>query len=162
MNALARPGRRLSSRGRIVLGLGLTLALVGGGWKLYDVHVRHRLAVVTPGQVYKSAAMPPEEMASVAKQLGLRSVIDLRTFVPGQDSTNTTSVDTIEAEKAALKAIGVRHIHLPTAQVPNEATVNRFLEAMADPANRPALIHCHHGVGRAELFTALYRIEFEG
>ena len=33
---------------------------------------------------------------------------------------------------------------------------------MADPANRPALLHCEHGEGRSVLFAALYRIAFEG
>ena len=162
MDAPPSPTRRLSPRGRIVIGLVAALALGVGGGKLYDVRVRHRLGVITEGQIYKSAVMPPEEMAAVAKELGLRTVIDLRTFVPGQDPTNTTDLDRIQAEGAALKAVGVRHVHLPSSQVPDDATVKLFLEVLADPANRPALIHCHHGVGRTELFVALYRIEFEG
>jgi protein tyrosine phosphatase (PTP) superfamily phosphohydrolase (DUF442 family) len=162
MNAPTVPERRGFPRRRLLLGLVLALGLGGGGWKLYDIYVRHRLGVITEGQVYKSGAMPPAEMAKVAKDLGLRTVIDLRTYVPGQDPTNTTALDVIQAEAEALKAAGVRHIHLPTAQVPTDATLQRFLEVMADPANRPTLIHCHHGVGRTELFAALWRIEFEG
>ena len=105
--------------------------------------------------------MPPGEMQKVAKRLGLRTVIDLRTFTPGQDSTNTTDIETIRSEGTSLAAIGVRQIHLPTPQVPSEATVDRFLKVMADPANLPTLIHCYHGIGRTELFVAVYRIEFE-
>ena len=37
-----------------------------------------------------------------------------------------------------------------------------FFEIMDNPANYPVLIHCYHGVGRAELYSALYRIEYEG
>ena len=33
---------------------------------------------------------------------------------------------------------------------------------MDNPANYPVLIHCYHGVGRAEMYSALYRIEYEG
>ena len=33
---------------------------------------------------------------------------------------------------------------------------------MADPDVYPVLIHCHHGVSRSVLFSALYRIEYEG
>jgi protein tyrosine phosphatase (PTP) superfamily phosphohydrolase (DUF442 family) len=138
------------------------VALGAGGLHLYEVHGRHRLGTVSEGQLYKSAAMPPRTMASVAKELGLRTVIDLRTSTEGQDSTNTTAQDAIDAEAAALRAAGVRHVHLPTGQVPTDETVRRFLEVLDDPASRPALVHCHHGVGRAELFAALYRIEFEG
>ena len=154
--------RRRVSRGLIAFTLLCALLLGAGGWHAYDVHVRYRLGVVTKGQVYRSGAMPPAHMAEVAKELGLRSVIDLRTYIPGQDSTNTTPLQNIEAEGAALAAVGVRHIHLPSAQVPDPATVERFLQVMADPANRPALVHCYHGIGRTDLFAAVYRIEFEG
>ena len=145
-----------------LLGLVLATVLGVGGWQLYDTQVRHRLGVITQGQVYKSGAMPPKEMAAVAKRLGLRTVIDLRTYLPGQDSTNTTPLENIEAERDALAAMGIRHIHLPTPQVPSDATVAKFLAVMADPANRPTLIHCYHGIGRTELFSAVYRMEFEG
>lgn len=33
---------------------------------------------------------------------------------------------------------------------------------MDDSTNYPVLIHCYHGAGRAQLFSALYRIEYEG
>jgi predicted protein tyrosine phosphatase len=32
---------------------------------------------------------------------------------------------------------------------------------MDNPDNYPVLIHCYHGAGRAHLFSALYRIEYE-
>ncbi len=154
------PHRRF--RWRLIPGIFLALAVSIGAWQLYDTQVRHHLGVVTEGQVYKSGAMPPAQMAAVAKKLGLRTVIDFRTYRPGQDSTNTTPLENIDAEREALAAEGVRHIHLPTSQVPSDATVEKFLTVMADPANRPILIHCYHGVGRTELFAALYRMEFEG
>ncbi|BDU72775.1 protein phosphatase [Mesoterricola silvestris] len=144
------------------LGLAALTVLVGlGSWSLYHIRVLHRLGTVTRGQVYQSGAMPPADLLKVARELGLKSVIDLRTFNPGEDSTNTTDRATIAQEAQALEGIGVRHIHLPTPQVPTQATVDRFLEIMRDPANRPALIHCYHGIGRTELFVAVYRMEFE-
>ena len=33
---------------------------------------------------------------------------------------------------------------------------------MDDPSNYPVLLHCYHGVGRAQLFSAIYRMEYEG
>ena len=147
---------------RAFLYVVLAVAVAAGGWGMYFIHVRHRLSVVTQGQVYKSGTMPPAEMAAVAQRLGLRTVIDLRTWVSGQDSTNTTALAKIQAEGAALAAVGVRQICLPTPQVPTAATVAAFLKIMDDPANRPVLIHCYHGIGRTELFTAIYHMEFEG
>ena len=32
---------------------------------------------------------------------------------------------------------------------------------MDNPDNYPVLIHCYHGVGRAEMYSAIYRIEYE-
>ena len=142
--------------GVLAIGLGV------GGWQVYDIHVRHRLETVAPGNVFKSGAMLPADMAATATDLHLKTVIDLRTVIVGQDSTHTTTPEDIAAEASALAAVGVRHLHLPTGQVPDQATVDRFIELISDPANRPTLIHCYHGTGRAELFTALYRIELEG
>ena len=146
----------------VALGVAAGLGLGAGTWGVYNIHVRHRLGTVAPGRVYQSGTMPPERMAEVAHELGLKTVIDLRTSVEGQDSTNTTPLKAINAEAAALGAVGVRHIHLPTPQVPSEATVDQFLRVMADPANLPTLIHCYHGIGRTEVFVAVYRMEFQG
>lgn len=156
------PSRRWRRLWLPCLGLLFVLGLGAGGWSLYWIHVLHRLGTVSEGQVYKSGTMPPAEMAAVAQRLHLRSVIDLRTTLVGQDSTNTTPTEDVAGEAAALTAVGVRHIHLPSAQVPDQATVDRFLAEIRDPANRPTLIHCYHGIGRTELFSALYRIECEG
>ena len=146
---------------RLLLGFLVVFPLALGSWGVYDIHVRHRLGTVTSGQVYKSGVMPTKQLQQVAKSLGLRSVIDLRTFIQGQDTTNTTELEAIRSEATALSAIGVHHIHLPTGQVPTEETVDRFLKIMSDPATFPTLIHCYHGIGRTELFVAIYRIEFE-
>jgi protein tyrosine/serine phosphatase len=140
----------------------MALLLAVSGAKYYHIHYQYRLGTVTQGVVYQSGAMPPARMAAVAHRLGLRTVIDLRTFTPGQDATNTTSLRDINAEDTALAEVGVRHIYLPTPQVPTAETVAKFLAVVRDPANRPTLIHCYHGIGRTELFVALYRMEFEG
>ena len=145
-----------------LLWSALALLLAIGATKYYHIHYLYRLGTVTDGVVYQSGTMPPCRMAQVAQRLGLKTVIDLRTFEAGQDSTNTTPLKTINEERDALAAVGVRQIQLPTGQVPTPATVARFLAIAGDPANRPFLIHCYHGIGRTELFVALYRMEFEG
>ena len=110
----------------------------------------HRFATVTPGQLYRSAAMPPERLVEKVEENGIRAVIDFRTY--GED----------EAERSALAALGVKYFYLPTYQIPPRSVVDTFLELAAQSENRPLLLHCEHGVGRAVLFSALYRIEFEG
>lgn len=46
---------------------------------------------------------------------------------------------------------------------PNEAaTIERALQVMADPAQRPVFVHCGHGKDRTGLIAALYRVKFDG
>ena len=46
--------------------------------------------------------------------------------------------------------------------MPDDETIGRFLAIMDDPANRPVLVHCMHGVGRTGLLCALFRMEYDG
>ena len=136
-------------------GVGLILlGLIGFGagyeyWAVLD----HRFLAITPGRVYSSGAMPSEALAQKVKKYGIKTIIDLR---------KSEEQQAIDAEHIAMERIGVTHINLPTKQIPEVETVMAFLEIMKKPAAYPVLIHCHHGEGRAVLFSAMYRIEFEG
>jgi protein tyrosine phosphatase (PTP) superfamily phosphohydrolase (DUF442 family) len=129
-----------------LLGIALCGSALYGHWAL----VEHRFATVTQGQIYRSGAMPPEKLVEKVQEHGIRAVVDLRTY--GED----------EAERDALAALGVKYFNLPSLQRPTARDVDAFLEFASQSENRPLLIHCEHGVGRAVLFSALYRIEFEG
>ena len=37
-----------------------------------------------------------------------------------------------------------------------------FFKIMDNKDNYPVLIHCFHGIGRAQMYSAIYRIEYEG
>lgn len=113
--------------------------------------VERRFTVVSPGEVYRSAAMRPTQLRRVLVKRGIRTVYDLRTETEGD----------VEAERAAVEAAGCRYVNLRSTQVPDEATRLRFLEDIGAADHRPALIHCTHGEGRAVLFGALWLIEFE-
>ena len=69
----------------------------------------------------------------------------------------------MKSEKEAVEKLdGVTYFNLGTDQVPTQATVDEFLQIMDDSSNYPVLLHCYHGVGRAQMFSAIYRIEYEG
>jgi len=55
----------------------------------------------------------------------------------------------------------VNYFSNPSEQVPNPKNIEVFTKIMDDKANYPVLIHCYHGTGRAELYSAIYRIEYE-
>jgi protein tyrosine phosphatase (PTP) superfamily phosphohydrolase (DUF442 family) len=116
--------------------------------------VQFKLATVTEGQVYRSAAMPMPTLTDVVKEHGIRSVVDLR-------ADHEVPEGLRQGERLALEKLGVSYLPLPSAQVPQPATVNRFLEHAEKAENLPLLIHCRDGEGRAVLFSAIYRIELE-
>ena len=129
-------------------------ALLFGGAYVWWHFVEHRFTVISPGRVYTSGAMPPKVLRKTVRRHGIRAVFDLRCDVEGEEK--------IAAEKAALEAEGVAHVNLQSPQVPPAELRDRFVSTIGDAAHRPALIHCNHGEGRALLYGALWRIEFEG
>ena len=134
----------------LILG---SIALVATAVYLYHVHLNYRFTAITEGKVYKSGAMPLEKLTKVVQQHQIRTVIDLR---------QEEEKEAIAAEHAAMATIGVRHVNIPSHQAPLPTTVAQYLAVMDDPAAFPVLIHCHHGVSRAVLFSAIYRMEYEG
>lgn len=129
-------------------GLMVLLVSAFAWWHFFE----RRFTVLTPGEMYRSAAMKPKVLGKVVVRHGIRSVIDLRTETEGD----------VQSEANALEAVGCRHLHLPSTQVPSDELRDRFLEMAGNPENRPALIHCTHGEGRAVLYGALWLIEFKG
>ncbi|MGH8642279.1 MAG: dual specificity protein phosphatase family protein [Burkholderiales bacterium] len=122
--------------------------LLGGLWWSQG---KGGVRTITQGRVYQSGVLSAEDLRRVVRQQGIRSVIDLR-----------QPLEEVQPEIAVLSALGVKHIHIPSAQVTEDAAVKRFVEVMSDPATYPVLIHCQHGIGRSVLFSAIYRVEFEG
>ena len=130
---------------------------------VYDVHFNYNFKEISKNKVYKSGVIPPENIATYIEDHQLKSIIDLR-FPRSKDKINNPEIpDELTAEKRAVEQLeGVNYFNLGTDQVPTQETVDEFLEIMDDPFNYPVLIHCYHGVGRAQMFSALYRIEYEG
>lgn len=121
----------------------------------YWVKVHHRLLPISEGRVYKAGEMSPAELRDTVREYGIRTVIDLRHDDPKS-----------EAERIAMTEDGIRYVNIPSRQVPDEAAVETFLRVMdetsANPALKPVLIHCEDGTGRSPLFSAIYRMEYEG
>ena len=147
---LARRRAKIRWRGLVLAILGLSVLASALTYVWWDTR-RDRIRTISEGRVYQSGEFTPEQLRHEVRRLGIRTVIDLRE--PPEE---------VRSESVVLSAIGVRHVHLPSAWVPEQDTVDRFLEVMRDPAAYPVLIHCKHGTGRSVLLSAVYRIEFEG
>lgn len=143
-----------------VAGVPVLAALAFGAW--YGVHVgmNHRFRVVEAGRFYRSGAMPLSDLAAVVTRHGIRTVVDLRRPMPGGAEPLEMQAE-LDAEAEHLARLGVWWVHIPSRQLPSPENVERFLELLDDPATYPVLVHCRHGKGRAEIFTALYRIEYQ-
>ncbi len=151
------------TKNKKIIGLAiLTIVLVLAGKYVYDMHINHNFETITEGKVYKSGVIPPDELGSYITKYKIKSVIDLRFPGTGDDVNNPEIPAELTAEKNAIEKLkGVNYFNNGSDQVPKQENLNSFFKIMDNPANYPVLIHCYHGVGRAEMYSAIYRIEYE-
>lgn len=144
---------------------GAILAI--GAYYVYHVHFDYRFEEISKDKVYKSALINPSRLESYLLDKKIKTVIDL--MDPGvQDALNPAKQIHIDAEDDAISKINkknnlnIKHVNIPSGQVPTKETLSRFFEVLDDKENYPVLIHCYHGTGRAQMYSALYRVEYEG
>lgn len=149
-------------RKKIAIVLFSTILLCVGKY-VYDMNINHNFETITEGKVYKSGVIPPDEIESYVEKNNIKSIIDLR-FPGTADLVNNPEIPAeLTAEKLAVEKLkNVNYFNLGSDQVPNQHNLDAFFKVMDNPKNYPVLIHCYHGVGRAEMYSALYRVEYEG
>ncbi|MBI3986349.1 MAG: dual specificity protein phosphatase family protein [Lentisphaerae bacterium] len=99
------------------------------------------------GALYRSAQPTAEGMANL-KKLGIKTVLNLRSFHSDKDELASTGL--------ASESISMNTWH------PEEEDVVRFLKIVCDPAQAPLLVHCRHGADRTGMMCAIYRIVIQG
>jgi len=146
---------------KIILAI-VGIVLIGVGKYVYDMNINHNFETITEGKVYKSGVIPPNEIADYVKKYKIKSIIDLRFPGTGDDVNNPEVPAELTAEKEAVAKIkGVNYFNNGSDQVPAQKNLDMFFSIMDNKDNYPVLIHCYHGVGRAEMYSAIYRIEYE-
>lgn len=151
----------MSRAKKIVIGV-FAVILVGVGKYVYDMHINHNFETITEGKVYKSGVIPPDEIADYVKEYKIKSIVDLRFPGTGDDVNNPEIPAELTAEKEAIaKLEGVNYFNNGSDQIPTQKNLDYFFKIMDNPDNYPVLLHCYHGVGRAEMYSAIYRIEYE-
>lgn len=147
---------------KIVITL-ILIALILTGKYVYDRHINHNFMTISEGKVYKSGAIPPDELEHFITKYNIKSVIDLR-FPGTQDTINNPEIPAeLTAERVAVQKIkGVNYFNNGSDQVPTQENLDTFFKIMDNPNNYPVLIHCYHGIGRAQMYSAIYHIEYEG
>lgn len=140
----------------------LVIVIIVVGKYVYDMNINHNFETITEGKVYKSGVIPPNEIESYVKKYKIKSIIDLR-FPGTNDLVNNPEnpQELIDEIKAVRQIPNTNYFNVGTDQVPKQQNLDAFFKIMDDKSNYPVLIHCYHGVGRAEMYSALYRIEYE-
>jgi tyrosine-protein phosphatase SIW14 len=133
---------------------------------VYDTY--KRLRVVEPGRVYRSGQMTAEGFADAIERYGLRTIINVQDDFPDPDiEISFWDRHTIK-ESELCRRLGVRFVQLlptllPRHLIPEQRPpcIDQLLSVLDDESNYPLLIHCHAGLHRTGLLTAIYRMEYQ-
>jgi protein tyrosine phosphatase (PTP) superfamily phosphohydrolase (DUF442 family) len=98
-------------------------------------------------KLYRSAQPTEEGMANL-KQLGVKTIVSLRSFHSDRDEIGSTGLQ-------------YEHIYMK-AWHPEEKEAVRFLRIVTDPESMPVLFHCLHGADRTGTMSAIYRVAVQG
>jgi protein tyrosine/serine phosphatase len=128
-----------------------------------------RLRVVEPGRYYRSGQMTAEGFTDAIRRYGIRTVVNVQDEFPDPDlDASYWDTHTVK-EKALCESLGVRYVHLMPDLVARYAVpplrprvIEPFLALLDDPASYPVLVHCHAGLHRTGVLTAVYRMEYQG
>jgi tyrosine-protein phosphatase SIW14 len=134
---------------------------------IYDTY--KRLRVVEPGRVYRSGQMTAEGFADAIERYGLRTIINVQDEVPDPDIDISFWGRQTMKESDLCRLLGVRYVHLmptllPRSLVPQQRppSIDQLLSILDDESNYPVLIHCHAGLHRTGILTAIYHMEYQG
>lgn len=82
------------------------------------------------------------------KKLGIRTVVNLRTFHSDRDEIGIS---------------GLHNVRIPMqAWYPERKDALRFLGIVSDTSMTPVLVHCQHGADRTGAMAAVYRAVMQG
>ena len=98
-------------------------------------------------RLYRGAQPTAEGMREL-KAMGVKTVVNLRSFHSDRDEIGQT-------------ALAYEHIYMKSWHAEDEDVV-RFLQIVTDPARTPAFVHCEHGADRTGTMCAIYRIAVQG
>ena len=93
-------------------------------------------------------AQPTAEGFRQLKAMGVRTVVNLRSFSSDRDGIAET-------------ALAYEHIYSKAWHIEAKEVV-RFLQIVTDPARTPVFVHCKHGSDRTGTMCALYRVAVQG
>ncbi|MDD5373562.1 MAG: hypothetical protein PHO62_09085 [Sulfurimonas sp.] len=149
-----------------ILKLFGAIVLAVSAYYVWHENYNYGFEEISKDKVYKSGLINPDKLGWYLKEYKIKTVIDLQNPTL-QDTLNSDKQENIDKEENAVKKYNqkynadVVHINIPSTQTPTKETLSKFFNVLDNSANYPILVHCYHGVGRAEIYSAIYRIEYE-
>jgi len=98
-------------------------------------------------RLYRGAQPTAEGMRQL-RQMGVKTVVNLRKFHSDRDEIGDT-------------CLGYEHIYFNPLH-PEEKEIVRFLQIVTDKSRVPAFVHCQRGADRTGTMCAIYRIAVQG
>ena len=142
---------------RLAVALVTLLVIAGGcfGYWWAEVQTYHYTPVM-PTQLYRCGNRGMREFDHAVKQSGARTIVS---FVSDAE-LNDPKKPQFKAEAEYCRAHGLQQVRLPVplGGWPTSDQILKFLGIVADPANRPVLMHCAQGVRRTGMFMAAYQL----
>jgi protein tyrosine phosphatase (PTP) superfamily phosphohydrolase (DUF442 family) len=131
--------------GALIAAVGLAIA-----GPLRSYLFESNLHAVVAGQIYRSAQPSGDDIDRWVRELGLRSVVNLR-GAKGKDDRRW-----LADERSASRRNGIEHVSLRMSSddIPPAQTL-RELVRILDTAPRPLLLHCAAGAERSGLASAV-------
>jgi protein tyrosine/serine phosphatase len=98
-------------------------------------------------QLYRGAQPSAEGMEQL-KELGIKTVVNLRSFHSDRDEIGEAN-------------LGYEHIYMKPWHAEDKEVV-RFLKIVSDANRVPVFVHCQRGADRTGTMCAIYRVAVEG
>ncbi|NIP24319.1 MAG: hypothetical protein GWN67_08445 [Phycisphaerae bacterium] len=98
-------------------------------------------------QLYRGA-QPTREGMQQLKELGVKTIVNLRSFHSDRDEIGDTG-------------LSYEHIFMKTWHA-EDKEVERFLKIVTDEKRTPAFVHCQRGADRTGTMCAIYRVAVQG
>jgi hypothetical protein len=128
-----------------------------------------RFREVAPGLVYRSGWMSAPGFIEAVDQYKIRTVINLMEDEADPRLFWSYFFGGSILESELCKELKITYINLAPdllspqrLQKERPASIEEYLRLLDDPKSYPVLLHCRAGLHRTGIFTAIYRMEYQG
>jgi protein tyrosine phosphatase (PTP) superfamily phosphohydrolase (DUF442 family) len=151
------PTRRQRWVRRVLVAIAtlVMLAAVTGWYWWAEVQTYHLLEV-SHNILYRDGNRDLREFRHALERTGARTVVSLVDDGEVADPAKPQFAQ----EAAYCHEHGIQQVRIPVHRGgwPTSDQIDQFLTVVADPANRPVLVHCAQGVRRTGMFVAAYQL----